>query len=98
MKKHIFTIYDWIHLLSIIVLIAVTISTTSFIKGIFAAITMEVISWLILKLTPVVWYVIFKLIWILYLCIMLVICSIIYVITFGGKLFGSKNQEENTHV
>ena len=98
MKKHNFTIYDWIHLLSIIVLIAVTISTTSIIKGICAAITMEIISWLILKLTPVVWYVIFKLLWIFYLCIMLIICSIVYVLTFGGRLFAPKDKGDNENV
>lgn len=91
MKNRNFTIYDWIHLLSIVVLLTITISTASFAKGILGAITMEVISWLILKLTPVIWYVIFKLLWILYLCIMLVFCSIVYIVTFGGRLLNSKN-------
>lgn len=91
MKNRNFTIYDWIHLLSIVVLLTITISTASFTKGILGAITMEGISWLILKLTPVIWYVIFKLLWILYLCIMLVFCSIVYIVTFGGRLLNSKN-------
>ena len=91
MKYKWITLANWIHLLSIALFFSVAISQ-NLLTGLLAGLTMELLSWFLLKTIPLIWKGIIWIIPIIYMTIMLLICVIVWIFTLNGRIY---DDEEN---
>lgn len=93
MKHKWLNLTNWIHFLSIFVFFSVAI-TENLIIGILAGLSMEVLSWILIKIIPLIWKGIIWLIPVIYMTIMLFICIIVWLFTVSGRSYNFIDTEE----